>query len=488
MEIEKISNTDSPYVKPSAKLDSTKLGKRLVVIDDDLDLQDLIIAFFKPRGYEVLTYADPTAVLNQLKTEGVQPDVVITDLRLPTMSGLDFIKEVKAFQPELPIILITAHKEIDTAASAVEAGAYDFVVKPLPFPQLLVSVERALHLNSIKQQNQNLKTALKSQTSNNSDGIIGKSIQFKKVLDLARRVANSNANIFIAGESGTGKEVIAHAIHNWGGRKNEPFVAINCSAIPENLLESELFGHAKGSFTGASDKKIGLFEEAGNGTLFLDEIGDLSLPLQAKLLRVLQERKIKRIGENQYRPINARIITATHKNLRTEIADGKFREDLFFRINVIPINIPPLRERRDDIIPLAEFFLAKYTAINNSPAKDFSKPALEKLLKHNWSGNVRELENSIERAAVLCNGSSIQSEDLTDMIHATEQFGSSDGIGGFDFSQLTADHVLTIDQVIKLYIQHVLNINNGAKEKTAKDLAIDRKTLYRKLQEIEHKI
>jgi DNA-binding NtrC family response regulator len=456
---------------------------RILVIEDDKDIQDIMVAFFKPRNYEVVTYDDAEEVLNDFMKQRTDFDVIITDLKLPKMSGIELTKNIKNLGIDIPIILMTAHKGVETAAEAVEAGAYDFVVKPLHFPQLLVSVERALHLNTIKMQNTTLKAVLQTQEGSAIDGIIGKSPGFRQALDLAKRVSSSNANIFISGESGTGKEVIAKAIHNLGIRKKQPFVAINCSAIPENLLESELFGHAKGSFTGASEKKVGLFEEAGDGTLFLDEIGDLSLPLQAKLLRVLQERKIKRIGENQYRPINARIISATHKDLRSEVANHRFREDLFFRLNVIPIKIPPLRDRKEDIIPLSEFFLKKYTALNNSPAKSFSKGSLEKLLNSSWKGNVRELENTIERAVVLCTSAIIQAEDLTD----TEIFESALPLSGavFDFRQLTGDKILTIDEIVKLYIQHVLNLNHGAKEKTAKDLSIDRKTLYRKLQEME---
>ncbi len=463
-------------------MNNTRTKPRILVIEDDKDMQDLMMAFFRPRNYEIVTYDDAEEALADFSKQAADFDVIITDLKLPKMSGIELTKSIKALGIDIPIILMTAHKSVETAADAVEAGAYDFVVKPLHFPQLLVSVERALHLNNIKKQNSTLKAVLQTQEGN-TEGIIGKSPGFKQALDLAKRVSGSNANIFITGESGTGKEVIAKAIHNMGVRKKQPFVAINCSAIPENLLESELFGHAKGSFTGASDKKIGLFEEAGEGTLFLGEIGDLSMALQAKLLRVLQERKIKRIGENQYRAINARIISATHKDLRNEVSHQRFREDLFFRLNVIPIKIPPLRDRKEDIIPLAEFFLKKFTALNSSPAKGFSKGAFEKLLSNSWKGNVRELENTVERAVVLCTSSIIHSEDLTD----TEIFESIESAGSskFDFREFTGDRILTIDEMVKLYIKHVLDMNQGAKEKTAKDLSIDRKTLYRKLQEIE---
>ena len=295
-------------------------------------------------------------------------------------------------------------------------------------------------------------------------------------------MASSTANVFIFGESGTGKEVIARTIHNMGNRAKNPFIAINCSAIPENLLESELFGYAKGAFTGAADKKVGLFEEAEGGTLFLDEIGDMNLQLQAKLLRVLQERKIKRIGENQMRNIDVRIISATHKDVKKEVQENQFREDLFFRLNVIPIRIPPLRERKEDILPLAEFFLRKFAALNQSAVKSFSKDALEKLLVNPWKGNVRELENSVERAVVLCSKNQIESDDLDDF--EAESLSSDTSIK-FDLRPMVEEKVLTADRMMKLYIKHVLERNKGAKEKTAKDLNIDRKTLYRKLQEME---
>jgi two-component system response regulator HydG len=297
---------------------------------------------------------------------------------------------------------------------------------------------------------------------------------------LAKRVASSQANILISGESGSGKEVIARAVHDLGDRKDNPFIAINCTAIPENLLESELFGHAKGSFTGAIEKKIGLFEEANHGTLFLDEIGDLTLALQAKLLRVLQERKVKRIGENQYRDISARIICATHKDLRKEVRDGRFREDLYFRLNVIPIFIPPLRERIEDIIPLSEYFLKKFTALNNVHLKGFSREAVIELQRHPWKGNVRELENAIERAVVLSNSDYLIVEDLIVQDMRIESRLPNEDLGlRFDDGE-----AFTLEELCKKYIQYVFEKNDRAKEQTAKDLGIDRKTLYRKLKEM----
>lgn len=458
---------------------------RLLIIDDDQDIQDLIAGFFRVRNYEVIPYEDAQRALEDITSGKVVCDVVVTDLMLPGISGIEFTQRMKSMGHFTPIILITANKKVEVAVDAIAAGAYDFVVKPLHFPQLLVSVERALYLTQVKEENTTLKTVVQLQEGPTSpEGIVGKSQGIKNALNLARRVARSSANILITGESGTGKEVIAKAIHAIGARKKAPFVAINCSAIPENLLESELFGHAKGSFTGAYDKKVGLFEEAEGGTLFLDEIGDLSLPLQAKLLRVLQEKKIKRIGENQYRPINVRILSATHKNLREEINEKRFREDLFFRLNVIPIWIPPLRERKEDIIPLAEFFLRKYSALNGVVPKQFNKEALEYLIHNNWPGNVRELENTVERAVVLAGGDSIRYEDVAVM--ATQDPTGIKEETGLRFPTIGKSKILTVEELINKYVQHVLELNHGVKEKTAKDLQIDRKTLYRRLREIEN--
>ena len=457
---------------------------RILMIDDDRDIQELISSFFRVRNYEVICYDDAQSALEDISSVKVKADVIITDLMMPGLSGIEFTQRLKVLGNEIPIILITANKKVETAVEAIAAGAYDFVVKPLHFPQLLVSVERALYLTQVEEQNETLKSVVQLQEGhNNLEGIIGKSAGIKNALELARRVSQSNANILITGESGVGKEVIAKAIHNMGSRKKAPFIAINCSAIPENLLESELFGHSKGAFTGAVDKKMGLFEEADGGTLFLDEIGDLTLPLQAKLLRVLQEKKIKRIGENQYRNVNVRILSATHKNLRQEIANKNFREDLFFRLNVIPIWIPPLRERKEDILPLSEFFLRKYSALNNTKVKQFSKEAHDYLGTHAWPGNVRELENTIERAIVLSNSNLIRLEDVCSIENRTSAEAKEEA--GLRFPAFGNAKVLTVEQLVNKYVQHVLDLNNGAKEKTARDLQIDRKTLYRRLREID---
>lgn len=455
----------------------------LVIIDDDVDLLELLSSFFRQRGYNVSSYEDARVALTDIESKKITADVVISDLKLPVMSGLDFIKRIRTFNSVMPIILMTAEGSLEVAVEAIEAGAYDFVLKPLHVPQLLISVQRALFLNQVQVENTTLKSLFSEQDFLGLKGVIGKSPGFKKAMELAKRVSSSQANIIIFGESGSGKEVVAKAVHELGDRKSGPFVAINCSAIPENLLESELFGYAKGAFTGAVGSKTGLFEEANKGTLFLDEIGDLALPLQAKLLRVLQERKIKRIGENQTRDITARVICATHKDLKKEVEKGNFREDLYFRLNVIPIHMPPLRERKEDIIPLSEYFLKKFALLNNANIKGFTKQAIKRLEGLNWKGNVRELENAIERAVVLSNSEYVDVDDLPNSDHGLSDSKSEEGSTGNSIFSINS--IMSLEEMNKKYIEFIFKRNGYAKEQTAKELGIDRKTLYRKLKELE---
>jgi two-component system response regulator HydG len=462
---------------------------RIAVVDDDVDLQELVQAFFRLKNYDVESFGDAELFLSWMEKAHEPFDVVITDLNLPGISGLDFTRRLKEFCPSLPVILITAYKSSDIAVQAIEAGAYDFIVKPIHFLQLQVSVERALYLNNLLKENERLKKADAITAPSALRGVIGSNPAFRRALELAVKVANSPANVLITGETGSGKEVIALAIHQASRRREAPFLAINCSAIPETLLESELFGHAKGAFTGANERRVGLFEEAADGTLFLDEIGDLKLPLQSKLLRVLQERKIKRLGENQFRTVNCRIISATHKDIKKEIQRSLFREDLYFRLNVIPIHIPPLRERKEDILPLAEFFIKKYSQIYRKPTKRLDKSLTSIFLENYWVGNVRELENTIERGVVLSEGSVFEESDF--IFDSFESFKNEDShtsasVEKFSFPINEDRHKLsTLEEITKKYILFALERNNGAKDKTAKDLAIDRKTLYRKVKELE---
>lgn len=457
--------------------------KHILLIEDDLDLAELATAYFRQKDIQVHHCTEPLEALNKVKSGKIAPDAIITDLNLPQMSGVDFIRQMRNEGLMIPIILVTVSNDVDTAVSAIDAGAYDFVVKPIHFPQLLISAQRAFKYNYLHRENKNLREAIDQSKGLSPSGIIGKSEGIRRIIELAKRVAKSSATVSITGESGTGKEVFARAIHNWSPRKDKPFVAINCSAIPENLLESELFGHAKGSFTGAHDKKIGLFEEADGGTLFLDEIGDLNLSLQAKLLRVLQEKEIKRVGENQSRSIDVRVVTATHKDLRAEVQAKRFREDLFFRLNVIPITIPPLRDRREDILPLAEFFLKKFTELNGTEITGFKKSAKEFLLTQNWRGNVRELENAVERAVVLSSGPEIDVSAflLFEETPIANDMESDERKNAFVFRY--GETVAPLMELEKKYIQFVYEKCDRVKDLTAKTLGIDRKTLYRKLQD-----
>ncbi len=475
------STTNGPFLTGGYVVTEPKA--HILVIEDDIDIQDLMTAFFKPKGYQLTLFSDAEAALEQVG-KGLICDVVVADFNLPGMSGMSLITELKKIWSNTPIILMTGTASCELAVEAVQTGAYDFVVKPLHFAQLIVSIERALHLNRLNKNYDNLKVFVRENDRQFVKGIIGRSPPFLAALDIAKRVAKSSTNIFISGESGAGKEIVAKFIHNESRRHDRPFIAINCSAIPENLLESELFGHAKGAFTGAIDKRLGLFEEAESGTLFLDEIGDLSLSLQVKLLRVLQDRKIKRVGENRTRDIDVRIISATHKDLREEVAQGRFREDLFFRLNVIPIKLPPLRERKEDILPLAEYFLSKYAVLNESPARKFSKEAVQHLLQNYWRGNVRELENTIERAAVLADGELIDLNDLDSMESRIPMANKTpEGFSEGDFHITLDGSLLPLQEVTQKYIEFAVNRNGGAKDKTARDLQIDRKTLYRRITE-----
>ncbi len=455
----------------------------IVVVDYDKEVLDSISNHFRDKEMIVTCFKDPKLALKESERSGKNWDVILTDFHFANMTGVDFTVEVKKVLPNIPIILITPPELTEVAATTLKKGAYDIVSHPVHLTQLEISVNRALELLALKGDIHELRRRVREDSIDLSK-IIGRSPNFLKALDLAKRVSSSSANIFITGESGSGKEVFAKYIHQKSKHASGPFVAINCSAIPENLLESELFGHCKGAFTGAIDKKIGLFEEAQDGTLFLDEIGDLSLPLQAKLLRVLQERKIKRVGENTFRPINCRIITATHKDLIDEIQHKHFREDLFFRLNVIPLFIPPLRERKEDIVPLAESFLQRFAKENGSNAKTFSKEALKYILENDWRGNVRELENAIERAVVLSSQNEIPIESfMPEFCKLNCEPIKKDGEFNHHIFSLECQNQLpTLDEVIQKYIEFAIKKNGGAKDKTAAEIGIDRKTLYKRIK------
>ena len=452
---------------------------RAVVVDDDREMRSLLEDFLHNQGYaveafpsapEALAALEPGGKLGPQNPDG-DVDFVISDIKMPQMDGLEFTARMRKLRPEVPIILITAFGSIETAIEAMRRGAFHYVVKPFKLVEMGVNIDRAMEFRRLQKDNSALRQEVKR--SWGMGDVIGKSAGMKAVFDLVARVSNATANVLIMGESGSGKEMVARAIHQGGARAQKPFVAINCTAIPETLLESELFGHAKGSFTGAIQRKRGLFEEADGGTLFLDEIGDMDPSLQSKLLRVIQERKIRAVGDNVARAVDVRIIAATHKDLKAAIKDSRFREDLFYRLSVIPIVIPPLRHRKEDIPLLAEHFLRKYAAMNNKQVTGFTKRAMAKLMNLRWEGNVRELENVVERAAVLCKDSLVDEDDIpTPETASPEQF----------FGSATGDFP-TLQQLEERYMRLVLEKTAGKKDKASHILGINRRTLYRKERE-----
>ena len=456
---------------------STKESKgRILVVDDEQEMRSLLEDYLHKEGYEVICSSSAYEALQVLAPGGnLGPehtqgdiDLIISDIKMPQVDGLEFASRLQTLRPEIPIILITAFGSIETALEAMKRGAFHYIVKPFKLVEMGVNVDRAMEHRKLQRDNTALRDEVKK--SWNMGSVIGKSSAMKSVFDLVARVSQATANVLVTGESGTGKEMVARAIHQQGPRSNKPFVAINCTAIPESLLESELFGHAKGSFTGAISKKRGLFEEAEGGTLFLDEIGDMNVLLQSKLLRVIQEKKIRAVGDNVDHAINVRIIAATHKDLKVAIKDGRFSEDLYYRLSVIPIVIPPLRHRQDDIPILADYFLKKYSATNNSSVRGFTKRAVSKLMSLKWEGNVRELENLIERAVVLSTSGLIDESDIPtpETTNAETFFGGATG----DFP--------TLEQLERRYIEMIMEKTAGRKDKASQILGINRRTLYRK--------
>ncbi len=446
----------------------------VVVIDDDPQMRSLLVDHLELSKYHVKAFTDGLEAMQFLmghSVESQQVELVLTDLRMPEMDGLSVLRQLKPLRPLLPIVIMTAHASIESAVEGLRKGAFDYITKPFKLIEISHVIEKAISYGRLQRQNKTLASEIKKTWNRNE--IIGKSSAMQSIFDLIERVAPAQSNILITGESGSGKEVVAKAIHNRSPRAKKPFIAINCTAIPHSLLESELFGHAKGSFTGATERKKGLFEEAEGGTLFLDEIGDLDVALQAKLLRVIQERKIKAVGDTQMKDIDVRIITATHKDLKKAIIEKNFREDLYYRLSVIPIVVPPLRHRQDDIPLLAQHFLNKYSVINNKLVTGFGFDTIEKLIAMPWPGNVRELENLIERLVVLTPNSVIQADEIP--LADDKTFESF-------YGQSTEDSP-TLEELEKRYIRLILNKTADKKEKAAQILGINRRTLYRKEKE-----
>ena len=443
----------------------------VVVVDDDPQMRSLLVDHLQMENYHVREFSDGSealAFLNGGASEAGLVELVITDLRMPDVDGLSLLRNFKPNHPDVPVILMTAFATVETAVEGLRKGAFDYITKPFKLVEMSHVISRAILFGRLQRQNKSLTREVKKTWALNE--IIGKSQAMRSIFDLIERVAQATSNILITGESGTGKEVVAKAIHQQSPRAQKPFVAVNCAAIPDSLLESELFGHVKGSFTGATCDKKGLFEEAEGGTLFLDEIGDLDMALQAKLLRVLQERLIRPVGSNHSRPIDVRVIAATHRDLKKSITNGTFREDLYYRLTVIPIVMPPLRHRPEDIPLLAQHFLNKYSLMNGGRVTGFNHEAVQKLTALPWPGNVRELENLVERLVVLAKHPIILASDIPT--------GEERGFESF-YGQAT-DDMPSLEDLERRYMALVLEKTGGKKEKAAQILGINRRTLYRK--------
>ena len=421
-------------------------------------------------GYDPEVFTDAELALRTMTDE--PPALVITDLKMQGLDGMTLLERMKTLHPSVPVILITAFGSIDVAVEATRKGAFHFITKPFRMKEVLLVVERALQHQRVEAENVRLRREVERRYRFGE--IIGKSHLMQQVFGLIERVAATNSSILILGESGTGKELVAKAIHYNSARRDQPFVAVNCSALPEGLLESELFGHVRGAFTGAHANKNGLFVEATRGTLFLDEIGDMGPALQAKLLRALQEKTVRPVGGNKEIPVQTRIVAATNRDLRREVREGRFREDLFYRLSVIPVRLPALRERPEDIPLLVRHFLHRVSHELSCPEKQVSSDAMRQLMRYPWEGNVRELENVIERAHILTQGDTIESDDLLEELRPAAARPAEPASPTPE-----PDDLPSLEELERRYIVQVLRHTKGNKEDAARILGIDRRTLYR---------
>jgi two-component system response regulator HydG len=443
----------------------------VLVVDDDPGMCELLAAGLTHRDFQVRCRTSGAAGLALAAEETF--DAVLTDLNMSGMSGLELCRRLAEVQPDLPVLVLTAFGSLDTAVGAIRAGAYDFITKPVDLEALALALERAVKHRALKEEVTRLRRVVRE--TRHFEDILGGSAAMQKVFELLDRVAESEATVLVSGESGTGKEMVARALHARSPRRQKPFVALNCAAMPEALLESELFGHARGAFTDAKEARVGLFVQAHGGTLFLDEIGDMPLGLQPKLLRALQERVVRPVGGESEVPFDVRIVVATNQDLETLVEEKRFRSDLFYRINVIHVELPPLRARGGDVLLLAQRFLEHFATRAGKAITALSPEAAEKLLAYAWPGNVRELQNCLERAVALSAGPTIGVEDLPDKVRryrAQHVVISSD-----DPSELAS-----MEEVERRYIARVMEAVGGNKVQAARILGFDRKTLYRKLE------
>jgi DNA-binding NtrC family response regulator len=448
---------------------------RILIIDDDPAMVSVISEICHERGHQTVAFNSGQKAIENLGNHS--PQLVITDLKMDKVGGLEILKECREVLPQTPVIVITAYAKVESALEAMKLGAYDYIAKPFKVDELQLTIQRALDHQQDRREIQQLRRAVKEKYR--FENIIGTSQKMQDVYNLIAKVADTDSTILIQGESGTGKELVARALHFNSNRQHQPFVAINCSALPENLLESELFGHKKGAFTGAVQDKIGLFEEAEMGTIFLDEINSMALSLQTKLLRVLQERQIRRVGDTKSVPINVRVLAATNESLNDKIKSGAFREDLYYRLCVIPIEMPALRERLDDIPLLVSHFLQKNASQTGTEPKKIDPKAIESLQGYRWPGNVRELENAIERACALCDEGVIQPQDLPPQVLRQAGIPAPSGASALPVGRSLDEYVRDQERA---FIEETIKFNGGNREKAAKMLEISMATLYRKLE------
>jgi two-component system response regulator HydG len=448
---------------------SDNVPERLLCVDDDEDACELLAASLRLLGYRTESTTSPAEALELVLSKDF--DAVISDMAMAEMDGLRLCERILAKRPGLPVIVVTGQGSMESAIGAMRVGAYDFVTKPIDPKLLGLTVGRAVRTQQLQSEVARLRTALAHAPEGSQ--LLGESSAIRRVNDLIHRVAKSDASVLIVGETGTGKELVARALHEQSGRG--PFVAVNCAAMPRDLLESELFGHARGAFTDAKSDRRGLFMEAAGGTVFLDEIGEMPLEMQAKLLRVLQERVLRPVGSDTEQAFDARIITATHRDLEDDVAKGRFREDLFYRINVVSIHVPPLRERGNDLLGLASHFLRKAAERTGQPPRLLSAPVAERVLAYDWPGNVRELENCIERAVAMSRFEKLTVEDLPERIRTSKP-------DSFAMTADDAQQIIPLDELERRYISRALRLLNGNKARAAQVLGIDRRTLYRHLE------
>ncbi len=447
---------------------------RILIVDDEQSMCELIETDLRLRGMESKWYTSPDAAFEGLHAH--EFDVVLTDVRMPGTSGLQLCQQIAEARPDLPVVVMTAFGTLETAISAMRAGAYDFITKPIEMDLLAITLRRAVQHRRLTEQVRLLQATTPPQET--FGDLIGQSPSMRKLYDQLRRVALSDAPVLITGESGTGKELVARSLHQTGRRSQGPFVGVNCAALSEPLLESELFGHVKGAFTDARGERRGLFLEAHGGTLLLDEMGEMPMSMQVKLLRALEERKIRPVGSDKETVVDVRVITATNRDLETAVAEGRFREDLYYRINVLGIELPPLRSRGTDVLRIAEHFLQQFSRTEGKPVSGLADGVAEKLLAYQWPGNIRELRNVIERAVALTRYDKITIEDLPESIR--EYQSNTLFIAGLDPAEL-----VPMEEIERRYIAHVLEAVGGNQTQAARILGLDRKTIYRKLKQQE---